>query len=66
MLESHFTNRIHDVINQLEHAMFMSDETRERLQSELDQLVRSRDKARQALRTKGHLAAQAMRRERAH
>lgn len=41
---------IGDVVNQLEHAMFLSGEGRERLERELRELVEARDKARAAVK----------------
>ena len=49
MLIEQLTSRIQDVVNQLEHAMFLSDESRTRLQVELRFLVQQRDKAREAM-----------------
>ena len=50
MLVEQLTSRIQDVINQLEHAMFLSDDARHRLETELHGLVAQRDRARDAMR----------------
>lgn len=50
MLVQHLTTRIHDVVYQLEHGMFLSAETKVKLQEELNGLVQARDLAREAMR----------------
>lgn len=49
MLVEQLNSRIQDVVNQLEHAMFLSEDARGRLEHELHGLVEQRDKAREAM-----------------
>jgi len=65
MMVEQLTSRIQDVINQLEHAMFLSDDGRCRLEVELRFLVQQRDKAREAMqRTLPNVAPRPGRRSR--
>ncbi len=50
MMVEQLSLRINDVVNQLEHAMFLSGEGRLRLERELHELVEARDKARAAVK----------------
>lgn len=51
MLVEQLNGRIEEIINQLEHAMFLSNHQRGELKAELLGLVVQRDKAREAMRT---------------
>lgn len=48
-MEQHLTSQIQDIINQLEHSMFLSVEARHRLETELHGLVAQRDRIRKVM-----------------